>query len=324
MISASDLNGMMAMMPAFATDNAGDIDATATVSADRLEKGLDRMIRDGANVVSTTGSFGEFHTLLQDEFALLAQTASEVNNRRVPLFIGTTGLNSRDVVQKMRIVEKTKAEGVLLGVPFYFPSSPANVVNFYRSIAERFPKLGIMIYHNPPLHNVSLPLALMEQLAKIDGVVAMKDSHRGTGEFLRMQAGPAKRIRVFVNQLQYTAYQPMGAAGFWSIDAWMGPWPQFALRDAVSRKDFAAANAITVEIAGVKGGDKDPAWRETAAKVAVRYAGYVDPGPLRPPFVEVPAEVDETQKKRVVAWQKLCEKYKPATAKKQSNERVEA
>ncbi len=160
MVSASDLSGLMAMMPAFATDNAGDIDATDTVSTDRLEKGLDRMIQDGANVVSTTGSFGEFHTLLPDEFELLAQTRGRgeqpagcrCSSERLDL-------NSREVVQKMRIVEKTKADGVLVGVPFYFPSSPANVVNFYRSIAERFPKLRIMIYHNPPLHNVQLSSA---------------------------------------------------------------------------------------------------------------------------------------------------------------------
>ena len=314
MISASELGGLMAMMPAFATDNGGEIDATDTVATDRLAKGLDRMIRDGANVIATTGSFGEFHTLLPEEFEVLAHTADEVNNRRVPLFIGTTGLNSRDVVRKMRIVEKTKADGVLVGVPFYFPSSPANVVNFYRSIAEKCPTLRIMIYHNPPLHNVQLSLPLMEQLAKIDNIVAMKDSHRGTAEFLRMMEGTRGRIRIFCNQLQYSAYQPLGAGGFWSIDAWMGPWPQLALRDAVARKDFATANAITVEIAKTAGGDKNPAWRETAAKIAIRYAGYVDPGPLRPPFVEVPAEVDESQKKRAANWHKLCEKYQRASA----------
>lgn len=32
--------------------------------------------------------------------------------------------------------------------------------------------------------------------------------------------------------------------------------------------------------------------REMGAKVAVRYTGYVDPGPPRPPFAEVPTDVD--------------------------------
>jgi dihydrodipicolinate synthase/N-acetylneuraminate lyase len=310
MIDSSALNGLMAMMPAFATDDASDVSSTATVSLDRLEHGLDRMIRDGANVISTTGSFGEFHTLLPEELETLAGTAVEVNNGRVPLFVGATGLNTREVVQKMRRIEKVKADGVLVGVPFYFPSSSANVVRFYQTIAELFPKLAIMIYHNPPLHNVRLTIPIMEQLAKIPSVVAMKDSHRNTGEFLRLIDSTRGKVRVFVNQLQYSAFQQLGASGFWSIDAWMGPWPQLALRDAVAEKDFARANAITLDMSPAGDSEKDPAWRETAAKVAIRYAGYVDPGPLRPPFVEIPAEVDEAQRRRAARWQKLCEKYR--------------
>src|SRR5205823_1035292 len=55
MLSAKDIGGLMAMMPAFATDNAADIRATSTVDVGRLHHGLDRMIRDGANVIATTG-----------------------------------------------------------------------------------------------------------------------------------------------------------------------------------------------------------------------------------------------------------------------------
>ena len=69
--------------------------------------------------------------------------------KRVPVFVGTTSLNSREVVQKMKVVEKSGADGVLLGVPFYFPSTVDNAVRFYREIGEMFPKLNIMIYHNP-------------------------------------------------------------------------------------------------------------------------------------------------------------------------------
>ena len=52
MLSAKDIGGLMAMMPAFATDNAADIHATNTVDVAKLHKGVDRMIagrrqRDG-------------------------------------------------------------------------------------------------------------------------------------------------------------------------------------------------------------------------------------------------------------------------------------
>src|SRR5947207_6530268 len=71
MLAASDIGGMMAMMPAFANDDANDISATGTVSVEQLRAGLDRMVRDGADVIATTGSFGECHALLHVEFEVL-------------------------------------------------------------------------------------------------------------------------------------------------------------------------------------------------------------------------------------------------------------
>jgi len=53
-------------------------------------------------------------------------------------------------------------------------------------------------------------------------------------------------------------------------------------------------------------------WRETGSKLAIAMAGYVEPGPLRPPFLEIPADVIDTQRKRVERWQTLCAKYAPA------------
>src|SRR5437660_11115676 len=102
MLAASDLGGMMAMMPAFATDEGNDIRATNTVSVERLRAGLDRMVRDGANVIATTGSFGECHALLPDEFEVLARETAQVVDRRGPLFVGVASVDARETVAKMR------------------------------------------------------------------------------------------------------------------------------------------------------------------------------------------------------------------------------
>jgi len=311
MLRASDLGGMMAMMPAFATDTAASLTATDTVSVERLRAGLDRMVRDGADVIATTGSFGECHTLLRDEFAVLARESVEVVRQRAPIFVGVTSVNARETVARMRIVADTAADGVLLGVPYYFPSTVDNAVRFFREIAELFPKLAILIYHNPALHHVTLPVECFEALVKIPQIVGMKDSHRDTTTFLRLQEIIRGRISVLVNQIQYVPYAQMGAPGFWSIDAWMGPWPLFALRDAVKRGDLKAAQTIILELTGPTRA-MNLSWRETAAKLAIAMAGYVEPGPLRPPFLDIPAEVIEAQKKRVERWQRLCAKYAPA------------
>jgi dihydrodipicolinate synthase/N-acetylneuraminate lyase len=168
-----------------------------------------------------------------------------------------------------------------------------------------------MVYHNPPHHKVRLSLAMMQEILKIPTVVSMKDSHRQPAEFMRLAQMSRDKLSIFVNQLQYAMFAPMGARGFWSIDAWMGPHPQLALRDAVQRKDMVKAAEITLEMAPpTNAKPPNPSWRETAAKIAIRYAGYVDPGPLRPPFVDVPPEVDAAQKAKAEKWKALCAKYR--------------
>src|SRR5687768_17492730 len=67
MIRAKDLKGVVAMMPAFTTKDAGSPHATDTVDTEMLTTSVDKIIRDGANAIATMRSFGEFHTLLWEE-----------------------------------------------------------------------------------------------------------------------------------------------------------------------------------------------------------------------------------------------------------------
>ena len=318
MITVKELNGVMAMMPAFATANANDINATSTIDVDNLKAGVDRMITDGGDVIATTGSFGEFHTLLWDEFETLTRATVEAVKERIPLFIGCTSLHSRETIRKMKFVREAGGKGVLVGVPFYFPSTVDNAVQFYHDIATMFPDLAIMIYHNPTLHNVTLPVGAFERLVQNPNVVAMKDSHRSTTEFMNLMRIIQGKISVFVNQLQYYPFASLGAAGCWSIDAWMGPWPLLRLRDAIRANDVETAKQIISELSPGGGAPPNLSWRETAAKIAIRHAGYCDPGPLRPPFINVPDAVLEGVQKRAAYWKGLCEKYRPKAKERAS------
>lgn len=320
MIRAQDLHGIMAMMPAFATPDAADIRATSTVAVDNLQRAVDRIIRDGVNVIATTGSYGEFHTLLWEEFETITRATVEAVSGRVPLFIGCTALNSREVVRKMTVVREAGGQGVLVGVPFYFPATVDNAVRFYHDIADMFPDLGIMIYHNPPLHRITLPVDAFSRLVEKPNIVGMKDSHRSPEQFADLMRIIRGKIGVFVSTMQHANYVPMGAAGSWSFDLWMGPWPIFALRDAVERGDAEATQAVLGDLfpgrasGGAPSGppaQPDLTWRETLAKIAAGFSDYCEPGPLRPPFVEIPTDVLERARNRAASWKAMAEKYRP-------------
>ena len=311
MVSKKDLKGFMAMMPAFTTDDGSSIDAKETIDLGRLSVGVNQIISDGASVISTCGSFGEFHTLLWDEWKTINRATVEIVDNRVPLFVGCTALNSREAVKRVEFAEEIGAYGVLVGVPFYFPSTIENAVKFYQDIAEKFPNLGIMIYHNPMLHNVRLSVPAFSNLIKYPNIIGMKDSHRDTLEFMKLQKIINGHISVFCNMNQFHPFHKLGAEGFWSIEARMGPEPVLALYNSVVTENFDLAKEIYLSISPVMLDNKpDYSWRETAAKIAIRYAGYCNPGPLRPPFINIPESVDKAQKARATKWRKLCDKYK--------------
>jgi 4-(2-carboxyphenyl)-2-oxobut-3-enoate aldolase len=308
--SFGDLKGVCGMMPAFATADAAKFTATNTVDVDNLHDGVDRIINDGIGLIATTGSFGQCWNLTFDEFQTLIKATIEAVNKRVPVMLGVTSTNPREVAQKMKFIQEAGGEGVLLGLPYYDPLPISKIPAFYREAAETFPNLSIMIYHNPVNHRVHIPVRVFDELVKIPQIVAMKDSHRDTREQLPLHNIIGGKIAHFVNQAQLYPYYEMGASGCWSIDAWMGPWPVIRIYQACVDGDIETAKRILGEL----GGGARPAAGEESGNGGgnpQEFAGYIKPGPARPPFSLGERGSDERARARAAKWVALCEKYRP-------------
>jgi 4-(2-carboxyphenyl)-2-oxobut-3-enoate aldolase len=311
MVTAKEVQGVMAMMPSFSTKDAGDLSSSSTVAVDNLQSGVERMINDGIDVITTTGSFGECYNLFWEEFKTIAATTVEAVKKRVPVFIGTTSPNAREVVQRLKFVQEIGADGTLLGVPYYDAQSPEYIADFYCRIAEMFPKLGFLVYHNPVNHKVKIPVSVFARLVKMPNIIGMKDSHRDTREFVRLMEIIRGKISVMTNQAQMFPYCRMGAAGCWSIDAWMGPWPVLHLRNLLRAGKDQEALHVIAEIMAAGGGERPAGNEGAAAKLPIEFAGYVDPGPARTPIVTFAEKTIEAAKKKAEAWKALCAKYRP-------------
>jgi 4-(2-carboxyphenyl)-2-oxobut-3-enoate aldolase len=269
------------------------------------------MINDGIDVITTTGSFGECYNLHWDEYKTLAAAAVDAVKKRVPLFIGATSPNAREVVERLKFVQDIGGDGTLLGVPYYDAQSPDYMADFYSQIAEMFPKLGILIYHNPVNHKVKIPVSVFPRLVQYPNIVGMKDSHRDTREFVRLIEIIRGKISVMTNQAQMFPYYKMGSAGCWSIDAWMGPWPVLHLRNLVRAEKDQEALQVIAEIMSAAGGERPGGNEGATAKLPIEFAGYVKPGPARTPIVKFSETTIERAKKKAEGWKKLCDKYRP-------------
>ena len=305
-----ELHGICGMMPAFATADAHDMTATQTVDVGNLRNGLDRAIKDGVHMIATTGTFGQVWNLLWDEWQTLVQASIEAVDDRIPLMLGVTSANPREVVQRMKFVQESGGQGVLLGVPYYYKLPIKDVVSFYQEISRLFPGLSIMIYHNPTNHRVHIPVQAFEELVKLPNVVAMKDSHRNPTEFQRLHDIIHGKIAHFVNQTQIYPYYEMGASGCWSHAIWSGPWPILRLIQAAEEGDVETQVSIIRDLSSGRAPSADGEAVRSGHE-SYEYADYIVMGSPRPPFSFNMDETEEKARKGAARWATLCEKYRP-------------
>jgi hydratase-aldolase len=117
-----------------------------------------------------------------------------------------------------------------------------------------------------------------------------------------------------LDQLQYPAMM-FGAAGAWSTDVAMGPWPSLALRDACRKKEWEAAATIAGEMQAPFAHlgltmEEFQAMQSAWWKVAIEASGYAKAGPARPPFVHIPDRVMESGERYGKEWRALADRYR--------------
>lgn len=312
-----ELGGVCAMSPAVATPDAGSMAAFRTIDTDNLTDALDRAIRDGVHMIATLGTFGQVWNLLWEEWQDAVVASIGAVNKRVPLMLGVTTANPREITKRMQFVREQGGEGVLLGLPYYDPLPVRDIPTMYREVAELFPDISIMIYHNPPNHRVHIPVSAFPELVKIPNIVCMKDSHRAPTEFIRLHDVIDGHIAHICNTMQIYPYLEMGAAGIWNHDLWSGPWPVLAAWNAAKAGDVAKTRAVMKDMMGGGGAGRDGDAGRYGSHTVHEFAGYINIGPVRPPFAwglrdpEADAKAVERAKQGAERWLALCEKYRP-------------
>jgi dihydrodipicolinate synthase/N-acetylneuraminate lyase len=306
-----ELKGVYAMMPAFETPDAGDIRTKNSIDVDNLHDAIDKVIKDGVQLIATMSGSGEGWNLLWPEFQTLVRETLDAVRGRAPIFFGCLSANPRETVEKIEFVREAGGQGILLGLPFYHQLTTQNVVAYYQTIGKMFPDLSFSIYHNPVEFKVHIPVPAYREIVKMPNFVCTKDSHRQPLEFQRMMEITHGKIAHFVNYPQLYPYYEMGASGCWAFDLFMGPWPILKAYQAAVDGDRETLISVIRELTGGRaGGGKREQAEGGSGRTPQELAGYIHRGPPRPPHFHAHVD-DEGAAEKVAMWRKLCEKYRP-------------
>jgi 4-(2-carboxyphenyl)-2-oxobut-3-enoate aldolase len=319
-VSAADLKGVMAYPPTPALPGAELVESRDTVDLVESERMIRTLIGDGVDAIALNGTLGECATLTLDEWkafaACVAETARSMNPD-FPLFIGTTTLNTRDTVDRMRYLRDLGVAGTLLGRPMWGEMVADVMARFYADVATAVPDLAIVVYDNTAAFGGIIPRSVYRTLTTLPQIVGVKYAG-GASVGFRYHNDMAVTGTTFPLMpietdwfAAWDMYGPELVGMTWSSTTACGPAPVLALRDALQQGRIDDARWLTERLRWAhepflvgQNFTEFAKYNVPLEKVRVNEAGYLRVGKCRPPYSEdlVPAEHVRTTKEHVVRY----------------------
>ena len=147
--------------------------AGLAVDYDAYAAHCDWLITNGCRGVGPNGSLGEYSSLTEMERRKVVQTAVAAVAGRGLVIAGVHAAGSHLAAQWAELAKQDGADAVLCLPPTLYRATPQQIVDHYRVVAAV--GLPVMVYNNPIDTKVDLTPELVAQVAKIPGVVAVKE-----------------------------------------------------------------------------------------------------------------------------------------------------
>jgi 4-hydroxy-tetrahydrodipicolinate synthase len=190
------------------------------------------------------GTTGEFIYLTPDEHKKVIEIVVDEVAGRVPVIAGAGAASTGQAIQLARAAQEAGADACLVVTPYFLHPSDKGIYQHFYELAKAV-DLPIILYNIPQVVDAYLPREVIEDLADIPNIVALKDSSGNlayTMEVLEMTQG---RLAVLVGHDEVVLPALAGGcSGMILASAQVFPevWQQVVA--AVNRGDMDTARAL--------------------------------------------------------------------------------
>ncbi len=276
MLTAKMLHGVVvAIVTPFTRDEALDLPG--------LERLTEHLIRSGVHAVMTCGGNGEFVHLSREEKRLVTERVVKAARERVPVIAGTAACSTREAIELTRDAQAAGADAAILVPPYYFKIPDDALYHHFAAIAKaaRFP---LVVYNNPAYTGHNLSPALIERLARVPGIIGLKQSQADMGQLVEAIRAAGSRIAILTGiDSQFYPALCAGARGIFSTAACVIPRQMGGIYAAFRKGDHRTALRVHNEIQALNRYlEYDPGY-VNACKAALDLLGLPG-GPVRSPM----------------------------------------
>jgi 4-hydroxy-tetrahydrodipicolinate synthase len=160
------------IMPALVTPFTDD---GKSIDEERLRVLVNRCVELGVHGVVPCGTTGEFVNLTTEEKKRVIKIVIDEANGKVPVVAGTGASGTREAVEMTLYAKDAGATAALIVTPYYLKPADRGIYEHYDTIASQV-DLPIILYNIPQCTGLPLPWQMVEDLAQIPNIVAVKDS----------------------------------------------------------------------------------------------------------------------------------------------------
>lgn len=179
-------------IPAITTpfDRKGQLDLDAFAGQ------MEWLVSERMHGVILAGTSGEWFSMTNEERAGLFQAGAAYRKAGLTVIGACNAFTAGEAIVHARAAEKAGLDGILLTPPPYVVPSRLETVNFYRTVSDAT-ELPITVYNWPRGCVVDMDPDLLDELADIDNVVAIKNSTGNFAAFLSAMYRLESRVRYF-------------------------------------------------------------------------------------------------------------------------------
>jgi len=179
-------------VPAVTTpfDEHGALDLRAAVAL------FEWMADQGMHGIVVAGTTGEWFSLGREEKQALFRAAGEVLSGVIPLIAGCNAFTADEVVRNANLAAEAGFDGILVAPPAYVRPCDREIIAFYADVNSGTP-LPLCVYNWPPGTNIDMSLEVLDELADMDLVVAIKNSTSNHEHFLQILRKLGDKVRIF-------------------------------------------------------------------------------------------------------------------------------
>jgi len=192
---------------------------------DLIRRYVDAGMTDGNAVCTILGAGGEAMCLDEMERRKVAETAVEVADGKIPIFIGVGHTRTRTAVDLARHADQIGADGLQLELPYYFAATPGDAFAYISEVAKAV-ECGIALYPTPWTSNFEFDGPFVERVcAALPNVVGLKWSTKNVSEWFRVAERFHERLSIVSNMPSCLAPSGFlaGARGYVSQGASAAP-----------------------------------------------------------------------------------------------------